>query len=143
MKNDKTKTDIGGWLKAGRKAKRLTLHDLSLATKGELSVSYLSRLENNQRDNPSIQKLSQIAMLLDLDISEVVDLPKMVDHEQEKSNNETKRLIDTLMNQLETASESFSHCAPSAEEEAVFNEAKQALEEAVKTCVFLIYRISN
>ena len=143
MKNNKTKQDIGNWLKAGRKAKRLTLQDLSMATKGELSVSYLSRLENNQRDNPSIQKLSQIALLLDLDISEVVDLPKMVDHEQEKTNEELQKLIDTLMEQLERASEAFDKCVPSVTVELTFSEAKQALEDAMKTCVYLIYKIKN
>jgi transcriptional regulator with XRE-family HTH domain len=143
MRNDRTKTDIGGWLKAGRKAKRLTLHDLSLATKGELSVSYLSRLENNQRDNPSIQKLSQIALLLDLDISEVVDLPKMVDHEQERANEELQKLIDTLMEQLERASKAFDQCVPGISAELAFSEAKQALEDAMKTCVFLIYKIKS
>ena len=143
MKNNKTKQDIGNWLKAGRKAKRLTLQDLSMATKGELSVSYLSRLENNQRDNPSIQKLSQIALLLDLDISEVVDLPKMVDHEQEKTNEELQKLIDTLMEQLERASEAFDQCVPGITVELTLSEAKQALEDAMKTCVFLIYKIKN
>lgn len=141
MENNNMKQEIGNWLKAGRKAKRLTLQDLSLATKGELSVSYLSRLENNQRDNPSIQKLSQIALLLDLDISEVVDLPKMVDHEQEKTNEELQKLIDNLMEQLERASEAFDQCVPTVTVELTFSEAKQALEEAMKTCVFLIYKI--
>lgn len=142
MKNN-TKQEIGNWLKAGRKAKRLTLQDLSLATKGELSVSYLSRLENNQRDNPSIQKLSQIALLLDLDISEVVDLPKMVDHEQERANVELQKLIDTLMAQLERASEAFDQCVPTLTVELTFNEAQKALEEATKTCVFLIYKVKS
>ena len=76
-------------------------------------------------------------------ITEVVDLPKMVDHEQEKTNEELQKLIDTLMEQLERASEAFDKCVPSVTVELTFSEAKQALEDAMKTCVFLIYKIKN
>lgn len=59
-------------LKTYRKTKGLSLQDLSIKT--NLSVSYLSLLENGERKNPSLDTLDKIANAFDIDILKLLDL---------------------------------------------------------------------
>lgn len=59
-------------LKTYRKTKGLSLQELSIKT--NLSVSYLSLLENGERKNPSLDTLAKIANAFDIDILKLLDL---------------------------------------------------------------------
>ena len=58
--------------KTYRKTIGLSLQDLSIKT--NLSVSYLSLLENGERKNPSLDTLDKIANAFDIDILKLLDL---------------------------------------------------------------------
>ncbi|WP_243156335.1 helix-turn-helix transcriptional regulator [Clostridium sp. C8-1-8] len=64
--------ELGDKLKAIRKSKRLSLKELSEKTKGKVSLSFLSDIENG-RGNPSIDSLKIIANALNAPISYFVD----------------------------------------------------------------------
>uniref|UniRef100_UPI003B984402 helix-turn-helix domain-containing protein n=1 Tax=Klebsiella michiganensis TaxID=1134687 RepID=UPI003B984402 len=53
--------DIGSTIKLCREARKLTLQELSDRT--DLTKSYLSRIENNQRD-PTITALERVSLAL-------------------------------------------------------------------------------
>ncbi len=58
--------ELGSRIKIIRKAKKLTLRQLSCIT--DLSISYLSDIENN-RKNPSLLRLKDIAKNLDTSVN--------------------------------------------------------------------------
>lgn len=64
--------DLGDKLKSIRKAKGLSLKQLSENTKEKISVSFLSDIENN-RSNPSIDRLKDIADTLNTPVSYFID----------------------------------------------------------------------
>lgn len=64
--------DLGDKLKAIRKAKGLSLKQLSKDTDEKISVSFLSDIENN-RSNPSIDRLKIIANTLNTPVSYFID----------------------------------------------------------------------
>ncbi len=55
--------NLGSKLKAVRKARGLSLKELSVATNNQISVSFLSDIENG-RSNPSLDRLKAIAGVL-------------------------------------------------------------------------------
>ena len=63
---------LGSKLKALRKAKGMSLKDLSATTENQISVSFLSDIENG-RSNPSIDSLRIIADVLNTPISYFVE----------------------------------------------------------------------
>lgn len=65
-------SDIGNYLKIIRKNKGFRLVDL--AQKSGISVSYLNRLERNQRFNPSIPLLTRLANSLDITIFDLLQI---------------------------------------------------------------------
>lgn len=52
-----------------RKERRLTLKEL--AERSGISVGYLSHLENGSRDNPSIEVMENISIILNRSITEI------------------------------------------------------------------------
>lgn len=52
-----------------RKERRLTLKEL--AERSGISVGYLSHLENGSRDNPSVEVMENISIILNRSITEV------------------------------------------------------------------------
>lgn len=64
--------ELGDKLKAIRKVKGLSLKQLSLDTKEQVSVSFLSDIENG-RGNPSIDSLKIIASTLNTPVSYFLD----------------------------------------------------------------------
>lgn len=66
------KINIAGWVKKGRLEKGYTLQQLSEKTNGQISCSYLSRLENSQRENPGLDALLIIGEALELKISDLI-----------------------------------------------------------------------
>lgn len=64
--------NLGDKLKSIRKAKGLSLKQLSENTKEKISVSFLSDIENN-RSNPSIDRLKDIADTLNTPVSYFLD----------------------------------------------------------------------
>jgi len=72
------KIDIASWVKKGRLKKGYTLQQLSAKTNGQISCSYLSRLENSQRENPGLDALLIIGEALELKIGDLIgeSLPK-------------------------------------------------------------------
>ena len=63
---------IGTRLKTCRKAKKLSLKQLCEKTNNQISVSFLSDIENG-RSNPSLEKLKLIASVLDIPVSYFLD----------------------------------------------------------------------
>ena len=59
-------------LKTYRKTNGLSLQELSIKT--NLSVSYLSLLENGERKNPSLDTLDKLATAFNIDIVDFLDL---------------------------------------------------------------------
>lgn len=59
---------IGDKLKTCRKSKKLSLKQLCEKTNNQISVSFLSDIENG-RSNPSLEKLKLIAGVLDIPVS--------------------------------------------------------------------------
>ncbi|EES5384844.1 helix-turn-helix transcriptional regulator [Escherichia coli] len=90
--------DIGSTIKLCREARKLTLQELSDRT--DLTKSYLSRIENNQRD-PTITALEKISLALHIPINIIILLS-----ESEETNDEfsdinhmlKKTIMDTLVN---------------------------------------------
>ncbi len=90
--------DIGSAIKLCREARKLTLQDLSDRT--NLNKSYLSRIENNQRD-PTITALEKISLALNVPLNIIILLS-----ENEEKNDEfsdinhmlKKTIMDTLVN---------------------------------------------
>ena len=66
------KIDIASWVKKGRLEKGYTLQQLSEKTNGQISCSYLSRLENSQRENPGFDALLIIGEALELKIGDLI-----------------------------------------------------------------------
>ena len=64
--------NLGYKLKAIRKAKGLSLKQLSIDTNEQVSVSFLSDIENG-RSNPSIDSLKTIANTLNTPVSYFID----------------------------------------------------------------------
>lgn len=64
--------ELGYKLKAIRKAKGLSLKELSEKTKGQISISFLSDIENG-RGKPSIESLKIIASTLNTPVSYFID----------------------------------------------------------------------
>lgn len=64
--------DLGNRLKSIRKAKGLSLKQLSNSTKEKISVSFLSDIENN-RSKPSLESLKNIADTLNTPVSYFID----------------------------------------------------------------------
>lgn len=90
--------DIGSTIKLCREARKFTLQDL--ADKADLSKSYLSRVENNQRD-PTITALEKISLALNIPLNIIILLS-----ENEETNDDfsdinhmlKKTIMDTLVN---------------------------------------------
>ncbi|GGA72964.1 helix-turn-helix domain-containing protein [Ornithinibacillus halotolerans] len=63
---------IGENIKKRRKSMGLSLSEL--AERAEISKSYLSNIERNQNDNPSIQVLVKIAHVLKVDLRSLIGI---------------------------------------------------------------------
>lgn len=63
---------IGTKIKTCRKAKKLSLKELCERTNNQISISFLSDIENG-RSNPSLEKLKLIASVLDIPASYFLD----------------------------------------------------------------------
>lgn len=59
-------------LKTYRKTNGLSLQELSRKT--NLSISYLSLLENGKRKNPSLDTLDKLATIFEIEIVDFLDL---------------------------------------------------------------------
>lgn len=84
---------IGSNINTIRRKKGLSLSEL--AEKAEISKSYLSNIERNLNDNPSIQVLVKIAQVLNVDIRTLVDINssnKVLDREWVDFIEELRRL---------------------------------------------------
>lgn len=84
---------IGYNISSIRKEKGLSLSEL--AEKAEISKSYLSNIERNLNDNPSIQVLVKISQVLNVDIRTLVDVDsseKVIDPEWLDFIQELRRL---------------------------------------------------
>ncbi|MDK1895508.1 helix-turn-helix domain-containing protein [Klebsiella sp. K4-172] len=90
--------DIGSTVKLCREARKLTLQDLSDRT--DLTKSYLSRIENNQRD-PTITALEKISQALHVPLNIIILLSEKEQSKDEFSDlNEIlkKSITDSLFN---------------------------------------------
>lgn len=74
------KIDFGRWIKQGRKNKGYTMRKLSDKTNGKVSLSYISRLESGQRENPGLATLLIIGEILDIKIGDLCRENSSKDH---------------------------------------------------------------
>ena len=86
--------DIGSTIKLCREARKLTLQELSDRT--DLTKSYLSRIENNQRD-PTITALERIHIPLNIIIL-LSESEETNDEFSDINNMLKKTIMDTLVN---------------------------------------------
>ena len=63
--------EFGRLVKRARTEKDLTLQELSEKTKGEITASYINRLETGKKSNPSFDVVAELCKALDLDMREV------------------------------------------------------------------------
>lgn len=70
--NDKGISRVGDYLKCMRENKGLRLKDV--AEKSGISISYLNRLERNERFNPSIPLLTRLVKSLDISIIDLLQI---------------------------------------------------------------------
>lgn len=64
--------NIGRKIRSRRKQLNLTQEEL--AERSNLSITFISQIETEQRKNITIQRLNSIAAALDLSLSELIDL---------------------------------------------------------------------
>ena len=96
------KINIAGWVKKGRLEKGYTLQQLSEKTNGQISCSYLSRLENSQRENPGLDALLIIGEALELKIGDLIGESSPKDSTiQNEIERVTKKLV-LLGNSIDT-----------------------------------------
>lgn len=86
--------DLGGTIKQCRKAKKMTLAQLSEDC--GISVSHLSLLENNNRE-PSFSAVETISKALGLPISVLVFLASQKDEVTELSTSHIEALSNNIM----------------------------------------------
>ncbi|WP_411267918.1 helix-turn-helix domain-containing protein [Ketobacter sp.] len=86
--------DLGGTIKQCRKVKKLTLAQLSKEC--GISVSYLSLLENNNRE-PSINTVESISKALGLPLSVLIFLASQRNEEIELSVSHIEALSNNIM----------------------------------------------
>lgn len=77
---------IGKNIRAIRKQQRLTLSEL--AERAGIAKSYLSNIERNINQNPSIQVLEKIADVLKVDIHALIDTETETETEKEEKPEE-------------------------------------------------------
>lgn len=63
---------LGVKIKSARESKNMSIYEL--ANKSGLSDSYLSRLENGQRKDPSISTVIKIVTALEISINDFINL---------------------------------------------------------------------
>ncbi len=81
---------IGTNINRIRKAKNLTLSEL--AERADVSKSYLSNIERNLNDNPSIQIVEKVAEVLNVEVATLLG----AEHEPIITNNEWTEFIREL-----------------------------------------------
>nr|WP_286673981.1 helix-turn-helix transcriptional regulator [Clostridium sp. ZBS2] len=79
-----------------KEKKEVSLNQIQLET--GLSKSYLSRLTNGSRNNPSLQVLSQLADFFDTDVSSLLKDIVIVDdiHEEDEQETNPEIAVDIL-----------------------------------------------
>ena len=89
--------NIGLAMKKCRDAKNLTLQEM--AEKSGLTKSYLSRIENSQRD-PTISALEKISLALDIPLNLLILLSEDEDDKNNRFNDINEILKSTIMDVL-------------------------------------------
>jgi transcriptional regulator with XRE-family HTH domain len=79
-KEKDTANGFGDYLKCMRENKGLRLKDV--AERSGISVSYLNRLERNERFNPSIPLLTKLVKSLDISILDLLQISLEIDKEK-------------------------------------------------------------
>lgn len=74
-----------------KEKKEVSLNQIQLET--GLSKSYLSRLMNGNRDNPTLQVLSQLADFFETDVSSLLNMVIIDDTDDEESEQENKKEV--------------------------------------------------
>lgn len=92
--------DIGKKIKKYRKEKGLT--QLDLATKSNMSRSYLADVENN-RYNPSVETIKSIASALDVPIEEFFKEEDVEVPLSEKDEKDIEKALSSTLDKLETS----------------------------------------
>ena len=94
--------NIGPKIRSRRKQLKLTQEEL--AERSNLSITFISQIETEQRDNITVRRLNDIALALDLSLTELINfkLDGMTQIKHEMSNYQTDYLPQTvqLVNKL-------------------------------------------
>lgn len=89
---------IGEKIKALRKSQKLTLNELS--SKVDISVSFLSDIENN-RNNPSLDRLKDLAKGLGVLVSELLSEEPIQPTKKEKDINKIMASMETHLSSMD------------------------------------------
>ena len=93
---EKSNITLAQVLQILKEKKEVSLNQIQLET--GLSKSYLSRLMNGNRDNPTLQVLSQLADFFETDVSSLLNMVIIDDTDDEQSEQENKKevVVDIL-----------------------------------------------
>ncbi|MCB2290840.1 helix-turn-helix domain-containing protein [Clostridium sp. CS001] len=116
---ENTEESFGMLIKKLRKERNLSLKDLSMIT--TLSDSYISRIENFERKNPSINSINCLKHALNIDIKLIEKLFPCQDQEDKEDDKTEDKIEDLILNN------SYLFCNKVAGIEVMF-----ALRELVK-----------
>lgn len=79
-----------------KEKKEVSLNQIQLET--GLSKSYVSRLANGSRDNPSLQVLLKLADFFDMDVSDLLNSKLVIvdDTDEEEEQEEKEEIVDKI-----------------------------------------------
>lgn len=85
---------IGKAIKEIRKKRGLSLSEL--ADRAKISKSYLSNIERNLNQNPSIHVMQKIAMVLDVEFNTLIMDNNQIQKQESEYDNEWLNLVDEI-----------------------------------------------
>lgn len=84
-KERELRSELGNYLKNLRKSLGLTLADVQNLSSSNISVSYISRIENSNRPSPSLALLKDLADIYNTPLKEVLEVAGIPMEEEENS----------------------------------------------------------
>lgn len=86
-------SELGNYLKNLRKSLGLTLADVQNLSSSNISVSYISRIENSSRPSPSLALLKDLANIYNTPLKEVLEIAG-IPMEEDEGSYELSELLD-------------------------------------------------
>lgn len=142
--------NIGSRIKAARKEKKLTLKEVS--DLANISISFLSDIENG-RSNPSLDRASDIARVLDVSVSFLlgeqnnsINIPQSSKDEKDLSKGDLKKIEKDLEQMMEAVKRdpNEGYAAYDGETEIDENDLEyELLEDAFRTALKIVKKLNK